>query len=284
MIKMFLVFSILTKEEMGMTKDNKNIVSIEDRIPRLKEARKKKANRRLVFYMTIFFFLISIIVYLQSPLSDVKTVEINNNSFISDEEILELSGLDGKVNIWSIETDQIKDELEKNPVIDEVTVERILPQTVRISVQEKKIIGFVEEDSLFYPVLENGELLMNQSSNSFTGEAPLLIGFHDKTYLENLSSELGKLPEDILGLISEIFWKPEEGNNNNILLYMNEGFIVKGSIRGLAEGMNVYPSVVAQLDPNVKGIIHMGVGVYFEAFDKENEEDSIEDEGEETVE
>lgn len=277
-------FTMLTKEEMEMNKDNKNIVSIEDRIPKLKEARKKKANRRLVFYMTIFFILISIIVYLQSPLSEVRQVSVHNNSFITDEEIMEISGLSGEPNIWSIDLEQIKQNLEDNQVIEEVAVDRKLPNTVEITVQEQEIIGFMEEGTSFYPVLSSGESLETAEYDSFTGEAPLLIGFTDEEYLSKIAGELNKLPIDILDLISEIHWQPEEDSQDNIMLYMNDGFVVKGAVRDIADGMSVYPSVVSQLDPEVKGIIHMGIGVYFEAFQEEGIEPEAAETAEETEE
>lgn len=267
------------KEEMGMTKDNKNIVSIEDRIPKLKEARKKKANRRLVFYMSLFFFLISIIIYLQSPLSEVKQINVENNSFVSDEEVIDSSGLSSGSNIWSIDLGDIEEDIKNNRVIEEVEVERNLPNTVTITIQEKEIIGFIEEGTTYYPVLENGEFLDTVEYETFTGEAPLLVGFTDEEYLSNIAGELKQLPEDIMNLISEIYWVPEEDSKNNIVLYMNDGYVVQGTIRDFVEGMTVYPSVVSQLDPEVKGIIHMGVGVYFEAFES-SEDDSSEDEPE----
>ncbi|MCF3942516.1 cell division protein FtsQ/DivIB [Oceanobacillus alkalisoli] len=262
-----------------MNKNNKNIVSIEDRIPKLKEARKKKANRRLVFYMTIFFFLISIIIYLQSPLSEVKQVTVQNNAFVPDEEIVEISGLSEKQNIWAIDFAAVEETLENNPIIDTVTVDRKLPSTVAITVQEKEIIGILEtEEGTYLPVLESGELLEMVEYQSFTGEAPLLIGFTDQEYLAKAANELNKLPKDILDLISEMYWQPTEDNKNNVLFYMNDGFIVQSSIRDFADGMTIYPSVVSQLDPEVKGVIHMGVGVYFEAFDAEDEEVNADDE------
>ncbi|MCG5103573.1 cell division protein FtsQ/DivIB [Oceanobacillus alkalisoli] len=262
-----------------MNKNNKNIVSIEDRIPKLKEARKKKANRRLVFYMTIFFFLISIIIYLQSPLSEVKQVTVQNNAFVPDEEIVEISGLSEKQNIWAIDFAAVEETLENNPIIDTVTVDRKLPSTVVITVQEKEIIGILEtEEGTYLPVLESGELLEMVEYQSFTGEAPLLIGFTDQEYLAKAANELNKLPKDILDLISEMYWQPTEDNKNNVLFYMNDGFIVQSSIRDFADGMTIYPSVVSQLDPEVKGVIHMGVGVYFEAFDAEDEEVNADDE------
>lgn len=269
-----------------MNKNNKNIVSIEDRIPKLKEARKKKANRRLIFYMTLFFFLISIIVYLQSPLSHVKTIDIQNNTFVADEEIVESIEIDTKTNIWTVDVAKTEDKLRENPIIDEAIVTKKLPWTISIDIVEKQIIGFVENQANFYPVLENGETLETAAYSHFNGDAPLLIGFTDKEYLSKIASELNSLPKGILDLISEVHWEPEEDNKNNIFLYMNDGFIVQGAIRDFAEGMTAYPSVVSQLDPEVKGIIHVGVGVYFEAFAEEDEDTSDEEveEGETDIE
>lgn len=259
---------------MGMNKNNKNIVSIEDRIPKLKEARKKKANRRLIFYMTIFFFLISIIVYLQSPLSHVKTIDIQNNTFVTDEEITKSIEIDTKTNIWTVDVSDTENKLKENPIIDEAMVSKKLPWTISIDIAEKQIIGFIEDQGKFYPVLENGEMLETAAYSHFNGEAPLMIGFTDREYLSKIASELKSLPEDILDLISEVHWEPEEDNKNNIFLYMSDGFIVQGTIRDFAEGMTAYPSVVSQLDPEVKGVIHVGVGVYFEAFTEEEQETS----------
>src|SRR5699024_4047408 len=112
-------------------------------------------------------------------------------------------------------------------------------------------------------------------------EAPQMIGFIEETYLKSMSAELEKLPKSILNLISEIHWQPTEENKNKVVLYMNDGFVVDGTIRNFADKMQVYPSIVAQLEPDSKGIIHIGVGAYFEEFtdipknnQKENESES----------
>lgn len=270
-----------------MDKNNKkNIISIEDRIPKLKEARKKKANRRLVFYLSIFFFLILIIVYLQSPLSQVKTIDINNNSYITDEEVIESTGILSNTNIWSIDLSDLEARLESNPVIKEASVERKLPRTVTIEITEKRIIALLEDDLKYFPVLENGEILRESAYSQYNGQAPLMIGFTDNEYLSKIASELNQLSDDILSLISEIHSLPEEANQPAVLLYMNDGFTVRAAMRDFAEGMSVYPSVVAQLDPEANGIIHVGVGVYFEDFIEEDEnldeEDVISNEAVET--
>ncbi|MEC5422782.1 FtsQ-type POTRA domain-containing protein [Virgibacillus sp. C22-A2] len=259
----------------------KKVVSIEDRIPKLKQARKKKANRRLIFYLSIFFFLISIIVYLQSPLSHIKTINVTGNSFYTEEEVINKSELTTTTNIWTINKAAIIAAIESNPIINSVEIERKLPWTIEIHLSENDLVGYISDENKFYPVLGNGTVLSNVGQNTFNGEAPLISDFSDEAYLHRMTDELQKLPGNILNLISEIYWTPSEDNKNKIVLYMNDGYMVKGTIRNFADRMEVYPSIVSQLEPNSSGIIHIGVGAYFESFDSETSDPGIDREIEE---
>ena len=246
--------------------EKKKVVSIEDRIPKLKEARKKKANRRLIFYLSIFFFLISAIVYLQSPLSYIKHIEVIGNEVISEKEVIERSGLSSDTNIWVIHQSQVIEHLKKQPIIKDVEVKRKLPQTVQIKVTEHHVIGYIKNDLQYHPVLENG-MIISTVHIPYTGDKPLLHQFDDEQYLQRIASELSEVPEHIFQLISEIKWEPTEKNKYKIVLYMNDGYIVHATLRDFASKMATYPSIVAQLEPDEKGIIHMGVGTYFEKIE-----------------
>src|SRR5699024_3959159 len=57
---------------------------------------------------------------------------------------------------------------------------------------------------------------------------------------------------------------------NKILLYMNDGYTVDGTIRNFAEKMKLYPSIVSQVPEDEEGIIHIGVGAYFDSFTSED--------------
>ncbi|MUK89529.1 FtsQ-type POTRA domain-containing protein [Ornithinibacillus sp. L9] len=250
----------------------KKIVSIEDRIPKLKQARKKKANRRLVFYLSIFFFLISIIVYLQSPLSHVKTINVKGNSYFTDESIIEQSNVSINTSIWSVNKEEVILALKGNPIIDSVDVQRKLPWTVDIHVSEHQRIGYMKDENLYFPILSNGAVLTEHGQELHNGDAPLLVGFTEEEYLHKLAQELSELPDSILNLISEVHWSPTTENKHKIMLYMNDGFLVDGTIRDFSNKMKVYPSIVSQLDPDEMGIIHIGVGAYFESFNQVTEE------------
>lgn len=255
----------------------KKIVSIEDRIPKLKQARKKKANRRLIFYLSIFFLLISVVVYLQSPLSHVHSIEVTGNTVISDEAVIEKSNLSNETNIWMIDETKIKNKLNENPIVSSVEVNKSLPWTVEIAIQEFERVGYVKKDGYFYPVLGNGEVLTDLKKETSSGDAPLLIDFNEKSILTKMTEELKQLPQNIRSMISEIHWKPKKENKNKIVLYMSDGYIVDGTLRGFSDKMKVYPSIVAQLEPKSEGIIHIGVGIYFESFKDESKDKKIEE-------
>lgn len=247
----------------------KRVVSIEDRIPKLKQMRKKKANRRLIFYLSVFFVLISIVIYLQSPLSNIHHIHVTGNKRVSEADVISQSTLSTETNIWTFKGQDIEERLNALPLIDSVNVHKKLPRTVNINITEHKVIGYLEKENKFQPVIGNGTVLSTQKNN---GDAPIMINFSDEKQLINMTNELEQLPDSILNLISEIHWQPTKKNNNKIVLYMKDGYIVDGTIRNFGEKIQVYPSIVSQLDSEEQGIIHIGVGAYFEKIEKNSED------------
>lgn len=80
------------------------IVSIEDRIPKLKQLRKSKANRRLVLLLSLFFILVACVLYFLSPLSYVKSVQVEGNRYITSKQIIKLSKVKKDRSIWKVDT------------------------------------------------------------------------------------------------------------------------------------------------------------------------------------
>lgn len=247
----------------------KNIVSIEDRIPKLKEARKKRANRQLTLYLTIFFILISIIMYLQSPLSHVKHITVMGNQYISEAEVLQLSTIPTDQNIWQLNEEEIEDKLLKHAQVKSATVDKKFPNHVKIHVLEYNRVGYVRLDGSYNPILENGIRLQDIQLKAPNGDAPILINWQQDTYLEEMTKELKALPPSISLLISEVHYAPTEENPYKIKLFMNDGYEVHTSIRSFSSKMSIYPSIAAQLNSQ-DGIIHIDVGAYFQAYKNSN--------------
>ncbi|MDC3412835.1 cell division protein FtsQ/DivIB [Aquibacillus sp. 3ASR75-11] len=255
--------------------NKKKVVSIEDRIPKLKQARKKKANRRLIFYLSVFFVLISIIIYLQSSLSDVRYVAVSGNAFLEEQYIKEQSGLSKKDNFWSVDKNKVETSIKNNPLIKSVQVSKKFPSTIRIEVEEYDRVAYVKVNGSWSPILETGKVLDKQQGEPSLGDAPLLSGFTKEIYLKEMTNELNALSDRVVDLISEIEWQPQKDNPYRIILYMNDGFLVEASIRNFSKRMQLYPSIASQIDASKKGsgVIHIGVGAYFQEFSANSDEE-----------
>lgn len=243
------------------------IVSIEDRIPKLKELRKRKANRRMILLLSLFFVLIACVMYFLSPLSHIRKIDVEGNRYISSEQVIKLSGLTNDTNIWQIDKKQVEKEIKTNPEIKQVDIKRTIPNSVLLEITERDRIAYVVKEDRFQPVLENGEILEPLQEGEIPVYAPVLVGFSKGKELNQLLGELGKLPQEILNSISEIHEAPTKTDNYQITLYMNDGFEVSATSRTLSEKLVHYPAIISQLDPNVKGVINLEVGSYFKAYD-----------------
>lgn len=76
--------------------DKGKIVALEDRIPKLKEQRRRKANRRLIVLLCLFFTMIAVVAYVQSPLSHVKKITVIGNELLSKNEIIKYTEITKK--------------------------------------------------------------------------------------------------------------------------------------------------------------------------------------------
>jgi cell division protein FtsQ len=246
--------------------DKGKIVALEDRIPKLKEQRRRKANRRLILLLMLFFTLIVVVAYTQSPLSHVKKITVKGNEMYTSSELIKKTGLSTKTNIWKVKTNEVKANLKGLPEIKKATVTIQWPNTINIQVQEHQRIAYQEKDSLFYPVMENGKILKDRKIKEIPVNSPILFGFKEGSVLNEMISELDKLPNEILNSISEIHYSPKKTDQYHISLFMNDGFEVSATLRSFSDKMIHYPSIISQLDPNKKGIIDLEVGSFFKAF------------------
>ena len=254
------------------------IVSIEDRIPKLKQIRKSKANRRLVLLLSLFFILVACVLYFLSPLSYVKSIKVEGNQYITSKQIIKLSNIKQDRSIWKVDTGETAANIKRIPDIKSASVVPVFPNSVKITVSEHTRIAYLSMDGKFAPILENGDILKELESGENPVFAPVLIGFKEGKALKLLLEELDKLPVEIQNAISEIHHDPTKTDKYHIVMYMNDGYEVSATSRTLSEKMIHYPSIVSQLDPEVKGVIDLEVGSYFKAFKEppEKKEDDTE--------
>ncbi|WP_223700315.1 cell division protein FtsQ/DivIB [Sutcliffiella deserti] len=254
------------------------VVTLEDRVPKLKEQRKQKANRRLIFYLSLFFILISLIIYSQSSLSKVSDIDVSGNRHVTDEEIIKLSKITRETSIWRVDEEKASISILQHKELKEAEVNKVFPNKVNITVGEYNRIAYIFEEGAYYPVIENGKILEAVGQDALPDDAPLMMNWKEGNKVEEFISELMKLPDSIIYAISEIHHTPTDIDPYHITLFMNDGYEVSATVRDFSAKMTNYPSLVAELDPNLKGIINIEVGTFFKPYESVGDEET--DEGE----
>ncbi len=264
------------KKKAGNAMEKGKVVVLEDRVPKLKERRRQKANRRLIAYLSFFFLFILCVLYFESPLGAVGHVEVSGNRHLTAERIISLSGITKRTSFWKVNGQNVEEKLTRHPEIKEATVEKQLPNTIVIHVREWRRIAYVYDRQTFFPLLENGRLLKQEGTKTAPSDAPVLVGWKDGDAIAEMTGQLAELPAAVLGAMSEIHYKPTKEYEDRVIVYMNDGYEVSATIRQFADKLSHYPAIVAALDRNVKGVIHLEVGSYFVPYSPPKKEDGDE--------
>lgn len=139
--------------------ENEKIVNIEERIPKIKEQRKQKANRRLISFILLFFIMVLIIVYLQTPISKISSLTISGNEHVPTKQLVKLSQIkEGETEFWNLNKDMTADHIKQNKLIKSVSIKNIsLIRSVLLS-KSMQILRICKRDIFIMSFLKTGRL------------------------------------------------------------------------------------------------------------------------------
>lgn len=220
-----------------------------------------KRKKFKVFHFLIFLFIIGILVFLIYLLlnSKIRNINVYGNKYLSDEEILEQADLTDYPSFFRTFSYQIKQKLQKLPVVKTVTIKKSFFHVFNIYVDEYPII--LKNGTTNQYILASGEEL------ELTGEyrVPKLLNTVSKEKYDDFIEEVANIKASILGEISEMKYVPNEYDKDRFLLYMNDGNSVYLTLTKF-EMINYYHKVLPQLEGR-KGILYLDSGNHFKIME-----------------
>ncbi|WOV86194.1 cell division protein FtsQ/DivIB [Sporosarcina oncorhynchi] len=239
------------------------VIDIEERIPSLREKRRRKTNKKFLFIIAIFFIALLVLLYFQSPYSKVGEIVTNGAHLYEDTYYIEKSGISSGTPYWSFSTEGVQKQLASIDGVKEVTVTRKLLRDIDIAIIEWETVAYIEDKGNYSLLLENGEIFRSENISS---NIPILNHVDDSDVRKKLTAQLLKIDDEVLHLISEIIYTGSGDDHDTITVYMDDGYEVRAIIQTFAESMVYYPEITSQLNGLEKGIIDMEVGTFFSPF------------------
>jgi cell division protein FtsQ len=99
-----------------------------------------------------------------APLFQLANIDVDGNRALSSQRALEMVPVEKGTNIFAVDLDAIETAIKSDPRVEEVSIRRLLPSTIIITIREREPIMFVsgaelhglDEQGLVIP-LERGE-------------------------------------------------------------------------------------------------------------------------------
>lgn len=220
---------------------------------------KKRVKKKFNFLRFIIFILVIVLIYfLVSILLNIKTknIIILNNSYYSDEKIIETCHIEDYPKFILLNKNKLKKKLLSLELIDDVNIYKKWGFILKIDVKEKKILYFIRSTET-YKASDNNNYDIDNYIN-----VPTLINYvpeeTEKTFVNNFKNVDSK----VISMISEIEYNKTSYDDNRFLLHMNDGNqVYVNSLK--IDILNKYVSIIRKLEGK-KGILHLDSGNYFE--------------------
>lgn len=196
------------KTKIKKTKKNTN------KVQKTKKRHKtKKKNIKLKIVKWIFLLALlatAIILFLLSSVFNITDIVVENNKKISEQEIVNLSGLVKNENMFKTTNKKIKEGIKQNPYIEDVVITRELSGKVKLKVIERTptyMIKFANG----YAYINNQGYILEISEEAL--HLPIITGF--KTSSEEIKAG-NRLEVDDLKELENVIKIMETAKNTSI--------------------------------------------------------------------
>jgi cell division protein FtsQ len=115
--------------------------------------------RPVLITLTVACALVLLGRFVGEPLTVIHHVAVHSDVPLSDEQVLALSGIPAGAHWYSVSAEEIEKKLEASPLVHRAKVERVFPDTIRMTMWGRQpaalVLAAVDGRSL--PVLVDGE-------------------------------------------------------------------------------------------------------------------------------
>lgn len=174
----------------------------------------KPKSKKIKMLIISILVLIAIIAAMLSPLFNIKNIQVVGNTILSSEEIISLSGIKTEENMFKVMKLKTIDRIKENAYINEVAIQKKLPNTIEIQVKERKP-SFMLEYGNGYVYLSNQGYMLEISS--IKKDIPTILGTTTSKENYKPGNRLNKDDLEKLGTVIKIMAVAKTHNIENLI-------------------------------------------------------------------
>lgn len=200
-------------------------------------------GQRHNYIQAVFFVLLlglSIYILLQSPFFNVRKIEIVGRNEITQQELVQRSGISLGANIFKLDLKVGEEKIKLLPEVKSVKLTRKFPSTIVIDVMERQAVAFLPVDNGFVEVDNEGKCIRQGKIED--KHVPIITGINineikpgqriDNPRVELAIQVITQLPLELVNILSEI----HVDHQHRVIIYTIHG----------VQGRLGYPDEISQ--------------------------------------
>lgn len=201
-------------------------------------------------------------VYLLTPLSTIKNIEVKGNSNTHADDIKQASGIQDSDYTLALLLDKetYAERIKSNHWIESAKIDYQFPTNFTIEVKEFDIVGYYVSGEEHYPILSSGTVESTPIDRLNLPETYLTVTFNDEQQVKELITGLSTISEDIKSQIQKIELAPSKATADLLKITMLDTDEILVPLSELSKKLPYYRKIKPQLsEPSV---VDMEAGVY----------------------
>lgn len=201
-------------------------------------------------------------IYLLTPLSTLKHIEVKGNVQTQADDIKQVSGIQDSDYTLSLllNKDKHAEQIKSNHWIESVKIDYKFPTNFTIEVKEFEIVGYYVTGEDHYPILSSGTIDSSPVNLLNLPETYLTVTFNDEQQVKDLIAGLSSISEDIKSQIQKIELAPSKATADLLKITMLDTDEILVPLSELSKKLPYYSKIKPQLaEPS---FIDMEAGIY----------------------
>lgn len=185
----------------------------------------------------------------------LRNITVTGCETKTPDEVISLSGLETGVSIFTVDTKKAMEALGYDPYIKPVSVSVIYPDSVNITIVERKEAAYIKKDNNVL-IIDNEGWLLNILMNTDTATYLQVLGLNVDEY--TVGKQLGAADTFQLLVLSKVLAEAEESGLGllsidvsiaaDVILELDDGFTVElGDDMNLKEKFSLIKSAITEL-------------------------------------
>lgn len=215
---------------------------------------KKKFKLVKFLIVLLMLYIVGFFIY-KLFVAKINNIYISNNINLTDQEVIDISGLRDYPSFLFTTKSTIKNRLLKHDLIKGVKVKKKIWGIIEIEVDENEPLFIYKKTEKV--ILENTKQIDN---NNYI--LPTITNEIEEDMLNKLVEKYKDIDNEIKLLISEIEYVPNDIDKERFIFTMNDGNYIYITLYKILS-INEYIKILPNLE-NKKGILYLDSGNYFE--------------------